>query len=123
MAAVTWPPQGKARQADPLNVSASFTGTAQDIIAAPSAGSQIVIDEIIANVDTVDAVLSIFAGTDETGNRIVYNKFQAGQGVRNDYSPKKGLRLPAATALKGTVSTGNCYYVVFYHLEVANSGM
>lgn len=119
MAAVTWLYARKKKSSfRQLNTSTSKSGTAQTVIAAPSAGSCIVIDRIIATVDTDDALLSLYASSDEDGNRIVYNKFKSESGVL-DYNEGR-IALPAATALSVTVSAGNVYYVIWYHLEPVN---
>lgn len=124
MAAVTWPPQNFARLYNILNKSAAFTGTAQSVVAAPGAGYQTILDEITITADTDDALISLYAGTDEDGNRIIYNKFKAGGGVEREYRLQKGLYLPANTALAVTASAGSAYIVLWYHTEaVPNTGV
>lgn len=98
----------------PKNVSASFTGSAQTLIAAPGAGNTIVVDRIQLNNDTDDTTVSLYGTSDETGNRLVYNKLKAGGGLVVD-GPFPAL--PANTALLGSVSSGNSFYVIWYHIE------
>lgn len=116
MAAVTWCRASRGSRGTVLNKSASFTGTAQDVVAAV-ASYRIVPESIIATVDTDDALLTLFAGTDEAGNRMIYQKFADNSGVIQESFD--GIALPTNTALKVTVSAGNTYIVLWYHLEPA----
>lgn len=116
MAAIEWEFSGKSKQGyRPLNVSASATGSAQTIITAPAATHRIIIDKATFVVDT-QGTLTIYNTSNETGNRLFYAPLAQYGGLLD--GQLDDIALPYGTALLATVSAGNVYYVIWYHLEL-----